>query len=242
MLWTAAIIAGGPASRLGGRDKSGLPVGDHSILDRQLEVLRPLTDRILIVANQPGRFRATGLPVVGDVLTGAGALGGIYTALDSAGTEYVLAVACDMPFLTARFLEHLVNAALDFDLVIPRSPDGLQPLCAVYSRRCLQAIRARIADGALRVQDLAADVRAREIGPEELAGFDPDGRLFFNVNTAADYARAREVAARTERPIDPHDDRITHAVGVRQSNGGRPPTGRASRGHPETRRRRSRRQ
>jgi molybdopterin-guanine dinucleotide biosynthesis protein A len=223
MLWTAAIIAGGPASRLGGRDKSGLPVNGRSILDRQLAALGPLTDRILVVANHPDRFRASGLPVVRDVLPGAAALGGIYTALISAPTEYVLVVACDLPFLTERFLDHLARCAPGVDLAIPRSADGYQPMCACYSRECLEPIRRRIADGSLRVQDLATEVRTREIGPEELAAYDPDGLLFFNVNTTGDYERAQHLARRFDGRPEASDDGITrrglpeaHKAGTRR--------------------------
>ena len=211
MLWTAAIVAGGVASRLGGRAKSTLPLGNGSILDRQLAVLRPLTDRILVVANDPERFSHAAVPVVADLVPGAAALGGIYTALSAATTEAVLVVAGDLPFLTGRFLEHLADAAAGFDLTIPRSTDGLQPMCAMYSRACLEPIGARIATATLRIQDLAADVRTREIGPEELAPYDPDGLLFFNINTQADYQRALEIAAR-------HEDRITRVPLRRQQD------------------------
>ncbi len=198
MLWTAAIVAGGAASRLGGLDKSLLPVGNRPILDRQLAVLRPLTDRILVVANTPERFTHAGVPVIPDLVPGGAALGAIYPALSSATTDAVLVVACDLPFLTGRFLANLVEAASGLDLTIPRSPDGLQPMCAVYSRACLQPIRTRVEATTLRIQDLAAEVRTREIGPEEVAAYDVDGSLFFNVNTPADYQRALEIAARHE--------------------------------------------
>lgn len=218
MPWTAAIVAGGPATRFEGRDKSSLPVGPCSILDRQLAVIRPLTDRVVVVANQPDRFRDTALPVVPDLVPGAGALGGIYTALRAATTEYVLVVACDLPFLTVRFLRHLADRAPGFDLAIPRSTDGLQPMCAMYSRACLEPIRARISAAALRVQDVAAELRTREIGPEELADYDPDGVLFFNVNTAADYQRALVIATRLERTATCPDDGITHVPAGRQQD------------------------
>jgi molybdopterin-guanine dinucleotide biosynthesis protein A len=211
VLWTAAIVAGGAASRFGGRDKSLLPVGNRSILGRQLAVLRPLTDRILVVANNPERFSHLAVPAVRDLVPGAAALGGIYTALSAATTNAVLVVACDLPFLTGRFLEHLVQAADGFDLTIPRSADGPQPMCAMYSRACLEPIRTRIAAATLRVQDLAAEVRTREIGPPEIDAYDPDGLLFFNVNTPADYQRALEIAAR-------HEDRITHVPLRRQQD------------------------
>lgn len=194
MLWTAAIIAGGAASRLEHRDKSSLLVGGRSILDRQLSAIRPLTDRILVVANHPDRFAAAGLEAVEDRVPGAGALGGIYTALLCATTERVIAVACDMPFVTTAFLAQLARLGAGADLVIPRPGDGYQPLCACYARGCIEPIRRRIAERALRVQDLVCEVLTHEVGREELAAFDPDHTLFFNVNTPEDHARAQQLA------------------------------------------------
>ncbi|MGE5360816.1 MAG: molybdenum cofactor guanylyltransferase [Bacteroidales bacterium] len=195
MPWTAAIIAGGAASRLDSRDKSRLLVGNRSILERQLAAIRPLTDHVMVVANRPERFADTPVRVVPDMIAGAGALGGIYTALATASTEHVVAIACDMPFITSAFLARLVALAAEADLVIPKPADGYQPLCACYSRACVEPIRRRIGVHALRVQDLAEEVRVREVGPAELAEFDASGLLFFNVNTPGDHDRAEQLVA-----------------------------------------------
>ncbi len=195
---TAAIIAGGLASRFGGRDKSSLRVGNRPILDRQMEALRPLTDCLLVVANRPEPFATYGLDVVADAIPGVGALGGIYTALTAAKTEYVLVLAADLPFITAPFLRFVVAEAASVDLAIPRPADGYQPLCACYARACLEPIRRRIAAGVLSVHALAAEVRTRQIGPAELAEYDPHGLLFFNVNAPADLARAQQLAEQHE--------------------------------------------
>jgi molybdopterin-guanine dinucleotide biosynthesis protein A len=76
-MWTAAILAGGRARRLGGLDKSALPVGERSVLDRQLGMLRALTPHILIVGRDDLSYREAGVPVVVDRIAGAGALGGL---------------------------------------------------------------------------------------------------------------------------------------------------------------------
>src|SRR5688572_29989704 len=142
-MWTAAILAGGRARRLGGLDKSGLTIGSgpsaQSILDRQLAVLGSLTTDILIVGGaSPGR---PGVTVVQDRVAGAGALGGVYTALVEARSDQVLVIACDMPFLTAPFLAHLASlggasdAGSMVDVVVPRDRHGRHPLCASYHRR-----------------------------------------------------------------------------------------------------------
>jgi len=203
-MWTAAILAGGQARRLGGRDKSALRVGDGSILDRQLRVLRPLTPHILIVAGHghttpwPAILQSEAgedLRVVGDLIPGAGALGGLYTALVEAPTEQVLVIACDMPFVSAPFLSELAALGADVDAAIPRDVHRRHPLCASYQRRIAAQLKMRIDAGALRIGDALCDLRVRDIDPDQVAPFDPDGLLLLNVNTPADYERARIAAA-----------------------------------------------
>jgi len=191
---SAAILAGGRARRLGGVDKSALAVGAGSILERQLSLLRDLTPHILIVGADRSRVPAGGVRVVADRLPGAGPLGGLYTALMEAPTEQVLVIACDMPFLTAPFLMRLAARGVDVDVAVPRSAAGRHPLCASYARRAAGHLKARIDGGDLRVREALEGLDVRELGPDELAGFDPDGLLLLNVNTPDDYAKARTAA------------------------------------------------
>lgn len=193
---SAAILAGGRARRLGGRDKSRIVVGGRTILARQLDVLRRLVPRVVIVASDVEAFADAEVPVLPDVVPGCGSLGGIYTALVAAAGP-VLVLACDMPFVTEAFLARVVEAGRDVDVAIPRGRDGYHPLCASYGQACAGPLRRRIEQGALKVVDLLADVRVREIGPDEIAPFDPDGLLLLNVNTPADVARAEQAAGRS---------------------------------------------
>jgi len=190
---TAAILAGGRARRLGGRDKSRLVIGGRTILARQLDVLQRVVTRIVIVANAPEQYTDAGVPVLPDAVPGSGSLGGIYTALADAQGP-VLILACDMPFVTAPFLARVIEAGREADIAIPRGHDGYQPLCANYAPACAGPLLRRIEQGALKVVDLLADVRVRELGPDEIAPFDPDGLLLLNVNTADDVARAERAA------------------------------------------------
>jgi len=190
---TAAILAGGRARRLGGRDKSRILIGGRTILARQLDVLQQVVPRIVIIANAPEQFADAGVPVLPDAVPGSGSLGGIYTALADAGGP-VLVLAGDMPFVTAPFLARVIEAGQEADIAIPRGDDGYQPLCANYAPACAGPLRRRIERGALKVVDLLADVRVRELGPDEIAPFDPDGLLLLNVNTPDDVVRAERAA------------------------------------------------
>jgi molybdopterin-guanine dinucleotide biosynthesis protein A len=193
-MWTAAILAGGQARRLGGIDKSRLVIGGRSILERQIAVLTELTASLLIVTGEPLPVDIPQATVVHDRIGGAGALGGIYTALLEASHEQVLVIGCDMPFLDGPFLTYLMEQGKNADAAIPRDGRGHHPLCASYSRRIAGHLAARIDRGELSVRDALRGVAMRELGPDELAPFDPAGRLLININTPEDYARACRAA------------------------------------------------
>jgi len=203
---SAAILAGGRARRLGGVDKAALLLGGSRIIDRQLAILTGVADEVMIVANDASRYAAFQLPVVPDLIPEAGALGGVYTALATARHEHVLLLACDLPFVTRALLDRLVAEAGEDDAVVPRSSRGLEPLCAIYRTRCAPALREHIERGERQVSGWVGGLRVRELDPVALETYDPLGRLFANVNTPHDYARAR---AWVEENQKPPEDRIT---------------------------------
>ncbi len=187
---TAAILAGGRARRLGGRNKSLLRVGGETILARQLRELSGVAAQILLVAAGRPDHVSREVDVVPDLIAGSGALGGLYSALVAAAHDKVLVVGCDMPFLTSAFLARVVREADGFDAAMPRTSDGWQPLCACYARSCQTVVARRIESGQLRMLDLVGSLRLREISAAVVAGYDPYGDLLMNVNTPDDLALA----------------------------------------------------
>lgn len=195
----AAILAGGRATRLHGADKSRLVVGGRTIRDRQLDVLRGLVDEIVLIGVDPAAGDDPDVPRLPDLAPGRGPLGGIQAALHHGNAACTLIVACDLPFLSRPFLAFLLARALDADgsadVVVPRSGDRLHPLCATYNRRVREAVDRRVASGALAVQALFDEVRVDVVEPEVVATFDPEGVMFWNVNTPDEYERACARAA-----------------------------------------------
>jgi len=189
-LCAAAILAGGQGRRLGGADKGTLLVGGRAIIERELDVLRELTPALLIVASRCEAYAHLGVPVVPDVKAGVGPLGGIWTALERSTEPHVVIVACDMPFLSLAFLQHLVKRVRGVDVAIPKDVDGYHPLCAAYAQTALPAIRTRVMEGRLDVVGLVREVRVAEIGPEEMAPFDPGRVMLSNVNTPQELRQA----------------------------------------------------
>lgn len=186
----AVILAGGQARRLGGRDKSALAIGGRRLLDRQLAALGPVATRVTIVGGPPERFAGCGVPVVPDLVAGAGPLGGVYTALAQATTARVLILACDLPFVTAPFLEYLGSAGHECDVTLPRNAHGLHPLCAAWARATRPVIGRLLDQGVRKVRDALGALRLHVVEGEALEAFDPDGRLLHNINTPDDLAGA----------------------------------------------------
>lgn len=194
----AAILAGGGARRLGGINKAALEIAGAPIADRQLAVLRALAADVFVVGHADPLWAERGVRVVADDIPDAGPLGGIYTALRHSPAERTLVVGCDMPFLSTEVLQRLA-AVSGADVVVARSARGIEPLCAIYTRRCMDDIRARIARGAYEASALPAGVQIAEVGVEDVF-------VFVNVNTPHDHERAKGLV---ERQLEPKEDRIT---------------------------------
>jgi molybdenum cofactor guanylyltransferase len=213
---SAAILAGGRATRFGGCDKSTLVVDGRSILDHQLAELSSFTDDVMIVGDSQDGARAfsasarepheraavdaskrlrreggqaSGVRTIRDSVPGCGPLGGLHAALTAAREDAVFVVACDMPYVTAAFAEYLLSLAGGVDVVVPWTERGYHPLCAVYARACLEPAAARLAERRLALRELVAAMRTRVVTEEEMSRFGAPSRLLANVNTPAEYAR-----------------------------------------------------
>jgi molybdopterin-guanine dinucleotide biosynthesis protein A len=191
-----AILAGGEATRFGGRPKGLEEVGGERILDRLVRVMTvALGDSPLLVANATdARTWRPDLRTVGDTRPGLGSLGGIYTAVVESPAP-VVCVAWDMPFVSESLIRSLAGGLDNHDAMIPESGGrrGMEPLCAAYGPACRQAIAECLDAGDLRAIGFHNRIRIGILPLERIQTLaDPD-LLFFNVNTADDLARADQL-------------------------------------------------
>lgn len=159
-------------------------MGGRTILERQLDALDGVVDRIWLVG-----YRGTMLPegpvrALADRWPDRGPLAGLDAAL-AAASGAVLLLACDLPNLTQALLRHLVDRLDEADAVVPRTERGYHPLCAVYAQSCGVAVQRRLEQGHLRMQDLLAELRIRTVDGPELEAFGQPEHLLANVNTQA---------------------------------------------------------
>lgn len=200
-----AILAGG-ASRRYGAPKALAKVGGVRIIDRVVRAVGAVCDDVAIIANDPDLFRDLDLPTRPDARPGHGALGGIHAALRWAAEEDrpgILAVACDMPFLSAPLLTQLREIAFGrpagqrSDVVVPESEGrrGVEPLCAAYGTGALAAIEAEFDRGDSHVIGFYDDVRVHRLPLAEVAALCDPETAFMNVNTRDERDRAERIAA-----------------------------------------------
>jgi len=191
------VLAGGKGLRLG-HSKALEVIGNRSLLQRVVAGLSFFNSDIIVVTGTTQSFSQFSdypkVRVVTDIYPGKGSLGGIYTGLAASDSFYNLVVACDMPFLNQALLNYMIQISANFDLVIPRLGNMIEPLHAVYSKNCLTPIEELLKQGNLRVSQLLNLVRVRHVEAEEINRFDPKHLSFFNVNTEADLKMVRELA------------------------------------------------
>ncbi len=193
------VLAGGLARRMGGGDKALIRIGGVPILDRVLAVLRGTCDPIILNANgDPARFARYGLPVIADSVPDfAGPLAGILAGLDWAaahapGTEWVVSVPGDCPFLPANLVDRLHAARVEAGtpLACARSGDWRHPVVGLWRVDLRDDLRH-----ALTVEDLRKiEIWTARHGVAIASWPDQPIDPFFNVNTPDDVATADRVA------------------------------------------------
>ncbi len=184
---TGLILAGGRSSRMG-RDKATLKVSGESLFERILRVMQDLFTTVLIAGDRPDLARPD-VPCYPDLYPGS-ALGGIYTGLVEAQTPLVFVSACDMPYPDPHLIRRILLHREGYDVVVPRTPDGLEPLFAMYRKSCLASIYEMLRSGEYRVYDFYPQVRVRYLGVEELvSGWEWS---LMNVNTPEQYDAVKE--------------------------------------------------
>ncbi len=181
-----------------GTNKALLEFGGARIIDGLLSKIRPLFPETLIIANERDAYADLGVPVVPDRIPGKGSLGGIYTAVSHSAFPQAFCIACDMPLASPAVIAHLRDLAPGYDVVVPRTAEGYQPLHAVYGKNCLPHMEEMIHADRLKIDRLFPLVRVRTVEETELRALDPTLCCFINVNTREEL----EAAVRLTREGD----------------------------------------
>ena len=181
-----AILAGGEATRFGGRFKPEIIVEGRRIIDRILDVISPLFSEIIIVSDKK---ILTGIDskifVTSDIFKKRGPLGGLHAALSASESDALFVVAGDMPFLEKEIIEQLCtyyNKMLPQALV-PRHSGLIEPLHSIYSvelKYTLEKILSEPDNNSVTGLLDKIDTRYLDVKPSVAA------KAFINLNTDKD--------------------------------------------------------
>jgi len=166
-----------------GKNKAFIEIGGIPIIQRIHSLFERLFEEIIIVTNERDLFANLDAKIFNDLIPNRGALGGLYTGLFYSSFRYSFCVACDMPFLRGSLIEYLLTKTDDWDVIVPRTRDGLQPLHAIYSKNCLAPVKMLIDQGKYKIIEFYDLVCLKIIDEIEFQSLDPNRESFVNVNT-----------------------------------------------------------
>lgn len=190
------ILSGGLSSRFAGHNKAFLEIGGKTIMERILAVFSTLFDEIILVTNDPLAYAAWDVKIVSDLYDQRSSLTGLHAGLFYSTRPYAFFTACDTPFVNPALIRLLVdNIDHSVDGVVPETEKGLEPLFAVYSRRCLKPFGKSIEQQKLKIRRVFSGLRIRTIPEDRLRQEDPNLVSFFNINTPEDLTRATRLTA-----------------------------------------------
>jgi len=179
------VLAGGASSRMR-QDKALLPYRGTTLAGHLARMVREDAGSVALIGD-PHKYSGLGFPVFADQLPGCGPLGGLHTVLTISSSDWNLVIACDMPGISIDVLRTLVAGAgtSSKNCLVALNADGeMEPLCAVYHRRCLAVVSQAIRGKRFKMKDLVAELDPLTIPVDRAA--------LVNVNTPAEWSEFEE--------------------------------------------------
>lgn len=146
---TLAIIAGGKSSRMNYKDKAFIKYKDRVFIDNIIAAGEDF-EEIIIISNKVENYK--NFKIFKDIYKECGPLGGIHSALLNAKHDKVLCIACDMPLIRKDTLNLIGKIEDDYEVLVPRIDNMLQPLCSVYSKELIPKIEEALVKGENKLQ------------------------------------------------------------------------------------------
>ncbi|MDD4601240.1 putative molybdenum cofactor guanylyltransferase [bioreactor metagenome] len=185
MAVSGIILAGGRSLRMG-RDKTLLLYKSETLIERAVKTLRSIVDEIIIASNHIEKYSIPGVLEVPDVYSGKGPLGGMHAGLSAAQYEYAFVISCDMPFYSEKVALHLLDRRNEYDAIVPEICGRWEPLCAVYSKKCVEPITNCLQADVKKVSLFYQQIRVLKINESELRQYGDINKMFYNLNTPED--------------------------------------------------------
>jgi molybdopterin-guanine dinucleotide biosynthesis protein A len=180
------ILAGGRSLRMG-QDKTLLLFNNETLIERTIKELQNVVDEIIIASNHTAKYNMPGLVEVPDTYPGMGPLGGLHAGLMASKYQHSFVISGDMPLFTGELATYLLERREGYDVIVPEIRSRWEPLCAVYSRNCIEPIGNCLQADVRKVYRFYPQVRVLKISEAELKLVGDVEELFYNLNTPEDF-------------------------------------------------------
>ena len=155
MNFSAVLLAGGESRRMG-RDKAWIEVRGQPLLLRAVATVRRAgAGEVFVSGRRGGDYTPVDCPVLFDAKPGRGPLSGIERALRVMRSPLLLVLAVDLPNMTATFLRQLISGCNVARGVVPEWRGELEPLAAIYPKRCHALVLDALREDRLAARDFA---------------------------------------------------------------------------------------
>lgn len=201
--YTGIILAGGLSTRLSGRNKAFIEIKGKKILENTYTVFKKLFQEIILVTNNPEPYLDWDFKIVSDIFQAKSSMTGLHAGLSNASFPFGFAVACDSPFLEPGLIESLLSRITpETYMVVPKVAKGYEPLCAVYSKKCIPDLEDCLKNKIYRIIHILDKGPTIRVPGSQLREFDPELRSFFNINTQSDLEKAegKTMERETDQP------------------------------------------
>lgn len=190
---TAAILCGGKSRRMG-FDKSEIMIDDKLLIEHIAETLEEVFEEVIFITDDVRKYEHLKYPVYEDILPEKGPMGGIFTALNYAFSEFVFVTACDMPIVHSDFIRHMMK-------LIEKPEEGaaswkngyIETLYAFYSKSMIERIELLLSREQFKLLDLIQSSKMHLIEEEEVLELCGDVDVFINLNKKNDLALLKEI-------------------------------------------------
>lgn len=191
---TGVILSGGLNTRFLGKDKSFIRLGNRYIIDSIYSIFKDLFKETILVTNNPLDYIRWDFSIVTDIFPTRSSLTGLHAGLFFSTNMYSFFIACDTPFLKKELVQAIIGQIEpQFDAIVPETSKGLEPLFAVYSKKCLKPIEKQLNQQHLKVRSFLKNVKTKIYPEKMIRDIDPELRSFFNINTPEDLAVAKKM-------------------------------------------------
>ncbi|MCF8110918.1 MAG: molybdenum cofactor guanylyltransferase [Desulfobacteraceae bacterium] len=189
---SGVILAGGRSSRFDGADKAFFELGGLPMIRWVTDLFCRVFPETMLVTNDPLRHLKWDVSLFSDLFPAKSSLTGIHAGLFYAQTPWIFVAACDTPFIRESVVD-LVLSEIEAGLsaVIPQTPYGMEPLCAAYAKKSLQAVERAVRKEKFKINRAFKSLKVKKIPESRVMEADPELASFFNVNTDADLQEAR---------------------------------------------------